>query len=272
MWSDLSESSVDWGLTGPARAACGRLRGRAALSHAYILCGPEGSGRHDLARWMAARYVCSGEGETPCGQCPDCRKAAAGIHPDIITAAEALKAADARALRADAYIRPNEAARKVYLVEDAQEMNASAQNALLKVLEEGPDYAAFLLLAENEAALLPTIRSRCELLRLQPPAQPEDGRQQPRQEAVELAALLEGREELSLLTFALSLEKWEKAELSALLDDTLTVLRDRLLAGTGDLRRLMGLAEHVKTLRSACEFNLGQGHLAGWLAAGAAAQ
>lgn len=260
-----------WELNGPAFSACEKLRGRAALSHAYILCGPEGSGRHTLARWMAARYVCSEEGERPCGQCPDCRKAAAGIHPDIITASEALKAADARALRADAYIRPNEAARKVYLVEDAQEMNASAQNALLKVLEEGPDYAAFLLLAENEAALLPTIRSRCELLRLQPPAQPEGGRQ-PRQEAVELAALLEGRDELSRLTFALALEKWEKAELSVLLDDTLSVLRDKLLAGAGDVRRLMGLAEHVKTLRSACEFNLGQGHLAGWLAAGAAAQ
>ncbi|MPN26694.1 hypothetical protein SDC9_174119 [bioreactor metagenome] len=108
-------------------------------------------------------------------------------------------------------------------------------------------------------------------MRLQPPAQPEGGRL-PRQEAVELAALLEGRDELSRLTFALALEKWEKAELSVLLDDTLSVLRDKLLTGGGEVRRLMGLAEHVKTLRSACEFNLGQGHLAGWLAAGAAAQ
>ena len=72
--------------------------------------------------------------------------------------------AQVRALRADAYIRPNEAERKVYILENAQTMNASAQNAMLKLLEEGPAYAAFLLLTDNAAALLPTVRSRCEHL------------------------------------------------------------------------------------------------------------
>ena len=84
--------------------------------------------------------------------------------------------AQIRALRADAYIRPNEAGRKVYLLERAHTMNPSAQNAMLKLLEEGPPYAAFLLLTENAAALLPTVRSRCETLTLSPVPLPEAGR------------------------------------------------------------------------------------------------
>ena len=73
-----------------------------------------------------------------------------------------------RQLRADAYIRPNEGERKVYLLEGADRMNASAQNAMLKLLEEGPAYAAFLLLAENGGGVLQTVRSRCEELSLTP--------------------------------------------------------------------------------------------------------
>ncbi len=69
-----------------------------------------------------------------------------------------------RAVVSDAYVRPNEAERKIYIVKDAGDMTASAQNAFLKLLEEPPYYAAFLLCVENEASLLPTVRSRCTLL------------------------------------------------------------------------------------------------------------
>lgn len=146
-------------------------RGR-GLAHAYILSGPRGIGKHTLANALAAAMVCTGGGEKPCGQCAPCRKAAAGIHPDLIRIAgekgKDLTVAQVRQMRADAYIRPNEGERKVYLIEDAQSMNPSAQNAMLKLLEEGPAYAAFLLLADNADALLPTVRSRCEVLSLTP--------------------------------------------------------------------------------------------------------
>ena len=148
-----------------------RLSAGRGLSHAYILSGPAGSGKHTLAGLLARALVCSGRGEAPCGACPDCRKAAAGVHPDVITIGEAgkdISVAMVRALRSDAYIRPNEAPRKVYLLPDAHTMNQSAQNALLKLLEEGPPYAAFLLLAENGGGVLQTVRSRCEELSLTP--------------------------------------------------------------------------------------------------------
>lgn len=133
------------------------------LAHAYIVAGPAGSGRHTLAAQMAEALVCSAQPQLrPCGRCSHCRKAAGGIHPDITVIAgsggKPITVDQVRALRTDAYVRPNEAERKVYLLERADRMNASAQNAMLKLLEDGPAYAVFFLLAENGSALLPTVR------------------------------------------------------------------------------------------------------------------
>ena len=137
---------------------------RRRLSHAYLLTGRD---RADLATTLAAALVCTGP-EPPCGQCPACRKAAQGIHPDILRLdpdGEGMKAEAVRDLRADAYIRPNEAERKVYILCNSQLLNQTGQNILLKLIEEGPPYAAFLFLTPNPELLLPTIRSRCETLR-----------------------------------------------------------------------------------------------------------
>lgn len=140
------------------------------LSHAYILSGPAGSGRHTAAAWLAKAMVCSGENGRPCGVCRNCRKAAERIHPDIISVPDGgkLTVEEARELRADAYICPNEADRKVYIFENAGALSEKVQNVLLKLVEEGPEYAAFLFLTEHAAQLLPTIRSRCEELKLTP--------------------------------------------------------------------------------------------------------
>ena len=161
---------------GPLKRQLELETARRGLSHAYILSGPAGSGKRTLAGLLAAALVCTGGGERPCLSCPGCRKALAGIHPDIVRAGDDgkdISVAQVRQLRADAYIRPNEADRKVYILEKAQTMNPSAQNAMLKLLEEGPAYAAFLLLTDNAAALLPTVRSRCELLPLSPVTEAE---------------------------------------------------------------------------------------------------
>ena len=148
------------------------------LSHAYILSGPAGCGKHTLASVLSAAMVCTGLEGKPCGNCPACRKTAAGIHPDIVTVlpeeeGKAVTVDQVRRMRADAWVRPNEAPRKVYLIEQADRLKPNAQNAMLKLLEDGPVYTAFLLLAENAGALLPTVRSRCEELALSPVSVPQ---------------------------------------------------------------------------------------------------
>ena len=147
--------------------------GREKLSHSYLICGPEGSGKHTLARFLAAAMQCQAAPERrPCGQCLACRKVLDDVHPDLITVDEPARKIVGveliRRAREDVYIRPNEGRRKIYLFPRAGDMNPSAQNALLKIIEEPPPYGAFLLLSENAERLLPTIRSRCVSLQMSP--------------------------------------------------------------------------------------------------------
>lgn len=140
------------------------------ISHGYLITGPKGAGKRTLAKLLAAAVQCQGE-ERPCGGCPACRKVLAGNHPDVITVDDKEKKSVGvgvvRDTRTDCYIRPNEGVRKVYIIPRAQDMTPEAQNSLLKVLEEPPEYAVFLLLAETAQALLPTVRSRCVELKMQ---------------------------------------------------------------------------------------------------------
>ena len=142
------------------------------LSHCYLLAGPSGSGKRTLARYLAAAMECTAGTGRPCGVCLQCRKVLDGVHPDVITVDDPEKKTvtvdQIRRARADVFIKPNEGRRKIYLIPRAMDMNPAAQNALLKVVEEPPDYGAFLLLTEGAERLLPTIRSRAVLLRLSP--------------------------------------------------------------------------------------------------------
>lgn len=154
------------------------LRGsvsRGRISHFYLISGPVGSGKHTLAKLLAAAILCQGEGK-PCLHCRACRKVMEGLHPDFITIDDPEKKTVPvdliRQARTDIYIQPNESDHKLYLFPRAQDMSLSGQNALLKVLEDPPSYGVFLLLTENPERLLPTVRSRCTELSLQ--ALPED--------------------------------------------------------------------------------------------------
>ena len=139
-------------------------------SHFYLISGPEGSGKHTLARLLAAALLCQSSSGKPCLHCPACRKVLENMHPDFITVDDPDKKTVTvdlvREARADIYIRPNEADKKIYLFPRAQDMRLEGQNALLKVLEEPPSYGVFLLLTDNPEKLLPTVRSRCVELRL----------------------------------------------------------------------------------------------------------
>lgn len=141
------------------------------ISHFYLISGPAGSGKRTLARLLGAAILCRGQ-QKPCLSCPACRKVMADAHPDFITVDDPEKKTVSvelvRQARADMYIQPNEADYKLYLFPRAQDMGLPGQNALLKVLEEPPAYGVFLLLADNPNRLLPTVRSRCVELKLQP--------------------------------------------------------------------------------------------------------
>ena len=140
------------------------------LSHALLLTGR--GNLSGLSRYAAAAYECTASQGRPCGVCPDCRKAFRDVHPDIVTVRDEthkLLSADAvRGIRSDAWIRPNEGARKVYIFPDCALLTPQDQNILLKVVEEGPAYAAFVFCAETPSVILQTLRSRCIELKAQP--------------------------------------------------------------------------------------------------------
>ena len=137
------------------------------FAHFYLISGPKGSGKHTLARLLAATLMCEND-RRPCGECPACRKVMAGTHPDFITVEDpdhkAVPVRIIREARESIFVRPNEGIRKIYLF--PQEMGIEGQNALLKVLEEPPSYGVFLILSDNPEKLLPTVRSRCMELQL----------------------------------------------------------------------------------------------------------
>lgn len=135
------------------------------LPHAIILEGEEGIGKRTLAREIASALVCRAENDKPCYKCSQCVKAQKGIHPDIYEysapgGANSFHIETVRDVIKDVYISPNEADYKIYILANAHCMNANAQNAILKVLEEPPSYAVFILTVNNRAMLLETVLSR----------------------------------------------------------------------------------------------------------------
>jgi hypothetical protein len=151
---------------------------RGRLAHALLFTGS--GDRVAAARFAAAAMECTAGSGRPCGVCAACRKVLRDIHPDVLTVRDDehrdMAVDVVRAARTDAYIRPNEGARKVYLFPDCGVLTERDQNVLLKIVEEGPPYAAFLFCAENPAVVLPTLRSRCVELKLRPAADGGGGR------------------------------------------------------------------------------------------------
>lgn len=143
--------------------------------HAYLFVGPPGLGRRALALRFAQALNCeepSGPG-IPCGECRNCKQIAAMQHPDLtVIQADAeggtMKVDQIREARRLLTLKPYAANYRVALFLRFHEANDSAANALLKTLEEAPSYAVLILTADNPEQLLPTIVSRCEVLRLRP--------------------------------------------------------------------------------------------------------
>lgn len=239
-----------------------------SLSHAYLITGGDALRRRELARELAAAYLCAGS-PVPCGECRHCRKVHSGVHPDVqwvspLADKREITVDQARALRADLYVTPNEGARKVYLIDPADALNPASQNALLKSLEDGPAYGAFVLLAEQPGRLLETVRSRCETLALPPePPQPDPAQLAQAQALAQL--LLTGSElEVAQRLTAMELEKPKTSQLLELLALTEGCVAQQL---PDHPARGVKVLQVLKQCRENGVYNPGVGHVLGWVCA-----
>lgn len=143
------------------------------VSHAYLICGEPKSGKEFIAKIFAKTLLCEAGGIEPCGQCHSCVQAAGNNNPDIIFVTHekpgTIGVDDVRAgINDTVQIKPYAAKYKIYIMEEADKMTPQAQNALLKTIEEPPEYAVFVLLCSSADMMLPTILSRCVVLNMRP--------------------------------------------------------------------------------------------------------
>ena len=263
-------------------------RNRAA--HFYLITGPQGSGKHTLARLLGAALMCD-SGSKPCLRCTGCRKVLDDRHPDFITVEDpehknvAVKII--RQVRDDMFIRPNEGACKIYFI--PQSLATEGQNALLKILEEPPSYGVFILLAENPEALLPTVRSRCvelkllpldaatlcQALRLEFPQADSDaisaaisrsggylgqakallqGEGNASPQSTDLVRAFCTRDNLLLVQTLVPMEKWKRDQLLPLLHQWLEIFEGALACRSG-ITALSSLSKQLASHRSASELS-----------------
>ena len=268
----------------PAAARIREAAGRGTLSHALLFTG--GGDKTGLARYAAAAMECMAAQGQPCGVCPACRKALEDIHPDVITVRDPehknIAVDVVRAIRSDAYIRPNEGQRKVYIFPDCALLTEQDQNVLLKIVEEGPPYAAFLFCAENPSQVLRTLRSRCVEIKLRPSSE-EDG--EPSEAAEALCRAIGSRRRGAVAELAVRLEKkkLDREALSAMLERSRAAFAAALLLLYGQepgemeiapflaknltKSQIMSTIELLQKYHGECAYNVGPGHVLGALAA-----
>ncbi len=140
------------------------------MSHAVLIEGEKGTGKRELALWLASAMLCREE-NAPCGKCAVCRKIADGNHPDVFFVLpeekkRSIGIESIRELKETLWLMPNESSQKIYIIPNADIMTPEAQNALLKSLEEPPSHARFILTCDNKNLLLDTIISRVTVYEL----------------------------------------------------------------------------------------------------------
>lgn len=134
------------------------------VGHAYLFCGPRGTGKTTMARLLAKAVNCENPESAPCEQCANCKAAIEGTHPDIIeiNAANETHVEDIRDLIERSKLAPMMGKHKVYIIDEVHQLSSAASSALLKTLEEPPENVIFILATTDPQKLLPTIISRCQ--------------------------------------------------------------------------------------------------------------
>lgn len=248
------------------------------LSHAYILSAQSRAEGSCAARTLAAAAVCTADGAVPCMRCRSCRKALDGIHPDVVLVRrltddkgrqkKEITVDQVRSMAADSYVLPNEAARKVYIIEEADLMNAQAQNAALKLLEEPPAGVMFILCVENPQLLLPTVRSRCCLINAGGTQEASDVESEKLAEGYFAAAASASASKLC--SFCLANEGLDARAAAAFIDSAMELSADMLCGRKNDpglgRARLAAIYELLRRCESYLRVNVGVKHIFGLLA------
>ncbi len=157
----------------PAEATLQGYLAKGHLPHALLFSGPPESGQLEMAADLAQVLFCQkNKGGAACGACADCRQVLANTHPDFVTIApeegHALKVEAIRELISKSSLKPFQAPAKIFVINHADSMNDIAQNALLKTLEEPMGRTYFILISYAAEKLLPTIRSRTQVIYFSP--------------------------------------------------------------------------------------------------------
>lgn len=220
------------------------------LPHSILIEGGSEKQRRDFSLYLAEAFVCSAENK-PCEKCTNCRKVLDGCHPDVVikdpfeSNEKTFKTDVVREVRTDAYVIPNEADRKVYILRRADKMNSQAQNALLKIIEEPPHYARFILDCESKAPMLSTVISRVTVFSLGEAR--TDGFTDKRREkadsvAASLAEALIKPNEVEFMKHTAVFEK-DKDLLEPVLSDLQLIIRDAAAIKSGG--RVLGTHEDI---------------------------
>lgn len=241
-------------------------------SHAFIIASPDAEQRERKALELACSFVCDRHEQPPCMMCKSCKNVLAGFHPDVIDISRKsddkgklkreIQVEQIRLMAADAYVRPQQAEKKVYLIKDAGLMNIAAQNAALKILEEPPAYAVFILCVDSAESLLATVRSRCSVIRI---AGEKHGAES--ELAEEYISLAIGKNSAKLCTFFGKLEALDTERTAAFVSDIRFCLNNFVCLKreyTGLLRedafRLLSLCDRADEY---LRLNVGSKHIMG---------
>jgi DNA polymerase III subunit delta' len=221
------------------------------VAHAYAFIGPAGSGRTDGALAFASALLCAQGG---CGACRDCRLAAARQHPDLHVIVPTppeknpkgtplIRLDEIHELGRKAALRPAMAARKVFILDDAERMTVEGPQAFLKTLEEPPARTVMILVLPTSRALPATVLSRCQPVRFQPRTDPAVA------ESVEAAlTLLEDVRRGGAETLLRRTQRLDRAKAEALVDGFWRLGRDLLLATSGAPAALLAGADHADAI------------------------
>ena len=208
------------------------------IPHALVIDGGTEAERMNEALEFCASLLCESKGRKPCGVCPQCKKALNNSHPDILNVVKEKDKKNIgikilREMVEDSYVLPNDSDKKIYIIPHAEEIEATNQNTLLKILEEPPAHASFILLCPSHSVLIGTVLSRVTIFSLEEVSEvKEQDKEKATALAIEVANAIAKKDEFELIKVASAFEK-NTDILAITLEALKPIVRDAILIKSG---------------------------------------